>query len=145
LTERETISYEALVGTENNLTAQNALQKEIAYYVLFQYLFEINIKTTYDITETGFDMDETIRLTNQEISIIEAVPLLPSSMLEEFAQDSGLSQEQIQNGIKETLEAFLDFKKNEFQESVTRYEQAVMGHQLLTWQFTLQAIAMQTT
>lgn len=139
LSEKETVSFEVLSGTENNFVAQEALQKEIAYYVLFQYLLPINLKTIQDISEESFSIEDTIQSAEQEISILEAGYLLSSSETEEFAIESGLSKEQVQQSLQEITGLFQDFKKKEFEESVTQFEKAVIGQQIITWNYTIQA------
>ncbi len=125
--------------TENNVQAQEALKKEIAYYVLFQYLSLINQQITEKVSQPNFDKEEAIRQTEQEFPLVQTGSLLPAAKLREFAQDSGLTEEQIDSSIRETVSAFLEFKKNDYSESVTSYEKAVVGEQILTWQFLLRA------
>lgn len=139
LQEKENASFLELQNTENNLVARNALQKEIAYYVLFQYMQQLNIQTAQVVSDPAFDIDETIRQTKQELPFLHEGSLLPNAKIKEFAQDSGLTEIEIEAGIKETVASFLRFKKSEFEESVTKYEKAVMGAQILSWRFTLAA------
>ncbi len=135
---KEAVSF-AEMQTENNAQAQNALKKEIAYYVLFQYLSLINQQITQTVSRPTFDKEEEIRKAEQELANPQTGSLLPSTKVDELAQESGLKKEQIESAIREALNDFLAFKKTDFEQSVTSYEKAVVGEQILTWRFLLQA------
>lgn len=139
--ERETPVAAQLQVTENNLTAQNALKKEIAFYVLFQYLQEIGQETAISVSEETFDSDATILEADQSLSTITARPLLPSDALASFAAESGLSENDIEAEIQSVLQEFLQFKKQQFSDAVTKYEKAVVAEQLLTWKYLMDAVA----
>lgn len=138
LKEKEAVSF-AEMQTENNAQAQNALKKEIAYYVLFQYLSLINQQIAETVSRPAFDKEEEIRKTEQELASPETGTILPPAQIEELAEESGLKKEQIESAIRETVNDFLAFKKTDFEQSVTSYEKAVVGQQILTWQYLLQA------
>jgi hypothetical protein len=135
---KEAVSF-AGMQTENNLQAREAMKKEIAYYVLFQYLTLINHQVTQTVSQPGFDRDETITRTEQELQNPQTGSLLTESKLEELAQESGLTSEQIGSAITGTVNDFLEFKKTDFGESVTSYEKAVVGEQIITWLYLLQS------
>lgn len=138
LKEKEAVSFLEM-QTENNVQAQEALKKEISYYVLFQYLSLINQQIAEKVSLPTFDKEEEIRKAEQELASPETGTILPPAQIEELAQESGLKKEQIESAIQETVDAFLAFKKNDFAESVTSYEKAVVGEQIITWQFLLRA------
>lgn len=140
LSQKENAEFEVLSKTENNWQAQKALQSEIGYYILFSYVQTVNQKVTNDVSQTGFDIDQTIQNAQTEILQIQAKSFVPVSELQELATESGLTAEQIRTAITAILADFLEFKKQDFAESVTRYERAVLADQLLSWRFLLESI-----
>ena len=140
LKEKENESFLEL-QTENNWAAQNALKKEIGWFVLFPYLQIISSQTVETVSNPAFDREQVVLQAEQELPFIKPVSLLPAESVQQFAAESGLTKEQVREGIQNAVSLFVSFKKTEFENSVTGFEKAVMAQQLLSWRFLLEAVA----